>query len=492
MNDSPSTAEVHTAQAADALVLFGITGDLAKKMLLPALYDLVRQEQLSVPIVGVTRGGWSVERLREHAHDAVAAHGEIDEDVFARFADLLRLATIDYDEPESFRSIAEQTQGAEFLAHYLAIPPELYAKAAACLAAVGLNDNARLIVEKPFGHDLDSARALQVALTEHFPEDRLRRVDHYLGKDAIEDLLTIRFANTMLSELMHRHHVRSVQITMAENFDVADRGGFYDATGALRDVVQNHMLQMLAYLVMEAPRTGAAADILDERSRALKAVRTIEPDSYVRGQYEGYLDVKDVRPDSTTETYTALRTFVDTDRWAQVPFVLRTGKALPVSATEIIVELVKPPARLLPHRGRPGRRAQPPALPHQPHRRRDLRPARPARGRRRDRRPGLRDPRLRLPDRQRHRRVRIRARRRRQRRPPTLHPDGHGRGILAHRQRHRECRRHPDALSARQLGTGDGRRPDRGRMARADKQLITSRAAGQAARPSRRGRSYRW
>ena len=343
MNDSPSTAEVHTARAADALVLFGITGDLAKKMLLPALYDLVRQEQLSVPVVGVTRGGWTVERLREHARDAVAAHGEIDEDVFARFAGLLRLATIDYDEPESFRSIAEQTRGAGFLAHYLAIPPELYAKAASCLAAVGLNDDARLIVEKPFGHDLDSARALQVALTEHFPEDRLRRVDHYLGKDAIEDLLTIRFANTMLSELMHRHHVRSVQITMAENFDVADRGGFYDATGALRDVVQNHMLQMLAYLVMEAPRTGAAADILDERSRALKAVRTVEPGSYVRGRYEGYLDVKGVRPDSTTETYTALRTFVDTDRWAQVPFVLRTGKALPVSATEIIVELVKPP-----------------------------------------------------------------------------------------------------------------------------------------------------
>jgi glucose-6-phosphate 1-dehydrogenase len=343
MNDSPSTAEVHTARGADALVLFGITGDLAKKMLLPALYDLVRQDQLDVPIVGVTRGGWSVQRLREHAHDAVAAHGEIDEDVFARFADLLRLATIDYDEPDSFRSIAEQTHGAEFLAHYLAIPPELYARAAECLAEVGLNDDARLIVEKPFGHDLESARALQAALTEHFPEDRLRRVDHYLGKDAIEDLLTIRFANTMLSELMHRHHVRSVQITMAENFDVADRGGFYDATGALRDVVQNHMLQMLAYLVMEAPRTGAAADILDERSRALRAVRTVEPGSYVRGQYEGYLDVKDVRPGSTTETYVALRTFVDTDRWAEVPFILRTGKTLPVSATEIVVELVKPP-----------------------------------------------------------------------------------------------------------------------------------------------------
>ena len=343
MNESPTRTDTHTAQAADALVLFGITGDLAKKMLLPALYDLVRKDELGVPVVGVTRGGWTVQRLRQHAHDAVAAHGEVDEDAFARFADLLRLATIDYDEPESFRAIAGQTRGADFLAHYLAVPPELYAKAAACLAAVGLNENARLIVEKPFGHDLESARALQVALTEHFPEDRLRRVDHYLGKDAIEDLLTIRFANTMLSELMHRHHVRGVQITMAENFDVADRGGFYDATGALRDVVQNHMLQMLAYLIMEAPRTGAAADILDERSRALQAVRTVQPDAYVRGQYEGYLDVKGVHADSTTETYAALRTFVDTDRWAGVPFTLRTGKALPASATEIVVELDRPP-----------------------------------------------------------------------------------------------------------------------------------------------------
>jgi glucose-6-phosphate 1-dehydrogenase len=339
----PIQPSANATQAADALVLFGITGDLAKKMLLPALYELVRKQSLDVPVVGVTRGDWTIERLREHAHDAASAHGEVDEDAFSRFADLLRVASVDYDKPASFRSIAEQTRGSRFLAHYLAIPPGLYAKAAACLAEAGLADQARLIVEKPFGHDLESARTLQVELSEHFPEERLRRVDHYLGKDAIEDLLTIRFANTLLSETMHRHHVRGVQITMAEDFDVADRGGFYDGAGAVRDVVQNHMLQMLAYLIMEAPRTGAAADILDERARALKAVRTVQPDEYVRGQYEGYTDVRGVRPGSTTETYAALRTSVDTDRWAGVPFTLRTGKALPASATEIVVELHRAP-----------------------------------------------------------------------------------------------------------------------------------------------------
>jgi glucose-6-phosphate 1-dehydrogenase len=339
----PTQSNANATQAADALVMFGITGDLAKKMLLPALYELVRAQSLDVPVVGVTRGDWSVERLREHAHEAAAAHGEVDEDAFSRFADLLRVASVDYDEPVSFRSIAEQTRGRRFLAHYLAIPPDLYVKAAACLAEAGLADQARLIVEKPFGHDLKSARALHAQLTEHFPEERLRRVDHYLGKDAIEDLLTIRFANTLLSETMHRQHVRCVQITMAEDFDVSDRGGFYDSTGAVRDVVQNHMLQMLAYLIMEAPRTGAAAAILDERARALRAVRTVHPDEYMRGQYEGYTDVPGVRSGSTTETYAALRTYVDTDRWAGVPFILRTGKGLPVSVTEIVVEFPRAP-----------------------------------------------------------------------------------------------------------------------------------------------------
>ena len=346
MNDD-STAKSAAGQAtqpADALVLFGITGDLAKKMLLPALYQLVRDEKWDVPIVGVTRGGWTVERLREHARDSVTQNGGLDEGAFTRFADLLRLATIDYDDPSSFRSIAEQTGGCRFLAHYLAVPPQLYAKAASCLASVGLAENSRLVVEKPFGHDLESARALQAELIKHFPEERIRRVDHYLGKDAVEDLLTIRFANNVLRALMHRHHVNSVQVTMAENFDVADRGGFYDTTGALRDVVQNHMLQMLAYLVMESPRTGAPDDILDERARALRSIRTVRHADYVRGQYQGFKDVKGVRPDSTTETYAALRTYVDSDRWADVPFVLRTGKALTASATEIVVELNKVPS----------------------------------------------------------------------------------------------------------------------------------------------------
>jgi glucose-6-phosphate 1-dehydrogenase len=348
MNDSPTHAAeaadaAHATQAADALVLFGVTGDLAKKMLLPALYNLVQQEKLDIPVVGVTRGGWTVEKLRDHARESIAAHGDVDEDTFSRLAGLLRLATVDYDDADTFRSIAEQTEGCHYLVHYLALPPSRYAQAAACLAAAGLGENARLVVEKPFGHDLASARALQADLTEHFPEERLRRVDHYLGKDAIEDLLTIRFANTLLSELLHRHHARSVQVTMAEDFDVADRGGFYDATGALRDVVQNHMLQMLAYLVMEAPRTGAATDILDERARALRAVRTVHTEDYVSGQHEGYLEVDGVRAGSTTETYAALRTYVDTDRWAGVPFALRTGKALPTTATEIIVELNKAP-----------------------------------------------------------------------------------------------------------------------------------------------------
>ena len=343
MTDASPSAPAGAPARADALVLFGITGDLAKKMLLPALYALVRAGEFDVPVVGVTRGGWTLERLREHARDAVAAQTEVEDDAFERFAALLRLATVDYDRPESFASIAEQTPNARLRAHYLALPPAGYAQAAACLAQAGLAQESRLIVEKPFGHDLDSARALQARLTEHFPEERLRRVDHYLGKDAIEDLLTIRFANTMLSELLHRHHVRGVQITMAEAFDVADRGGFYDATGALRDVLQNHLLQMLAYFVMEAPRTGTAADILDERARALRAVRTVRPEDYVRGQYEGYRDVAGVSADSNTETYAALRTYIDTDRWAGVPFTLRTGKALSTTATEIVVELDKPP-----------------------------------------------------------------------------------------------------------------------------------------------------
>lgn len=326
----------------DALVLFGITGDLAKKMLLPALHALSRQRTLPERVIGVTHGGWSVRRLREHARESVAAHGPLDEDAFARLSDALRLATVDYDEPDSFRAIADEAEGCRVLVHYLAIPPSVYARAAELLARAGLNSEARLAVEKPFGQDLESARALQADLTQHFPEERLLRVDHFLGKDAVENLLTVRFANPALGEILHRRQVRGVQITLAEDFGVQDRGGFYDATGALRDVVQNHLLQTLAYFVMEPPRTGSPQDILDERARALRAVRTVLPEDYVRGQYTGYLDVPGVQPQSRAETYAALRTWVDTDRWSGVPFTIRTGKALATSAMEIVAELRRP------------------------------------------------------------------------------------------------------------------------------------------------------
>lgn len=338
MNDHDTT----TRGSGDALVLFGITGDLADKMLLPALYRLSVRGLLPERVVGVTRGGWTLERLRAHARDAVAAHESVDDAAFERFAAALRLAMIDYDDPDSFASIAEQTRGCRILAHYLAVPPAQYTRAAELLARAGLNDQARLAVEKPFGHDAASARELQAELTRWFPDERLLRVDHFLGKEAVENLLTFRFANALLAGALRQPSVRSVQITLAEDFGVEDRGGFYDATGALRDVVQNHLLQLLAYLVMEPPQTGSSRDVLEERVRALKAVRTVAPQDCVRGQYTGYLDVPGVRPDSRTETYIAMRTWVDTDRWTGVPFTIRTGKALDRTANEIVVELRRP------------------------------------------------------------------------------------------------------------------------------------------------------
>lgn len=339
---APLTGSPGQPPRADALVLFGITGDLAKKMLLPALYELSRDGRLTARVVGVTRGGRTLEELRAHAHDSIAAQGPVDDSAFERFAGLLRLATVDYDDPGSFRSVERETEGCACPAYYLAVPPAQYVQAAEGLAAAGLHTRGRLVVEKPFGHDLASARELQRALTRYFPEERLRRVDHFLGKDVIENVLTFRFANPLLSTVLDRRHVRGVQITMAEDFGVADRGGFYDATGCLRDVVQNHLLQVLAYFLMEAPATGSADGSLDERTRALTSVRTVRPEDHVRGQYDGFLDVEGVRAGSDTETYTALRTWADTGRWAGVPLTVRAGKAMAATAIEIVVELDRP------------------------------------------------------------------------------------------------------------------------------------------------------
>ncbi|MCF7548683.1 glucose-6-phosphate dehydrogenase [Pseudonocardia sp. WMMC193] len=336
-----------TARTGDVLVLFGVTGDLAKKMILPALYRLVARGVLTVPVVGVALTDWDDERLRAHIADCVhAVESEVDADALARLQKSVTLVAGDYADPDTFTRLATAIGPAAFAVHYLAVPPALFGTVADGLAAVGLADRSRLVVEKPFGRDLASARALQARLDAHFPEDRIFRVDHFLGKEPVEDLLVLRFANTLLEPLWSREWVDRVEITMAEDFDVADRGSFYDAVGTVRDVVQNHLLQVMAYLLMDAPLSDAADDQRDAKSRLLKATRALDPAEVVRGRYDGYLDTAGVAPDSTTETFVAVVLHVDDWRWAGVPVQLRAGKCLPETSLEIVVVL-KPPPRTL-------------------------------------------------------------------------------------------------------------------------------------------------
>ncbi|MFG2500824.1 glucose-6-phosphate dehydrogenase [Streptomyces sp. NPDC048441] len=334
-------------ERSDALVLFGITGDLAKKMLLPALYRLTEAGKLTVPVIGVARTDWDNDTLRKHTREAITADGTvIDESVFDRLAAQLTIVTGDFTDDATFARLRKAVDGLGFITHYLAIPPSLFTPVAAALARAGLNRDARLVVEKPFGHDLASAEHLQDELNAYFDDDHLLRVDHFLGNTAVENLMVTRFANTLLAPVWHRSYVDNVQISLAEDFDVADRGSFYDSVGCLRDVVQNHMLQVLAFLAMEPPSvTNSRAQAL-EKWRVLHAIRAMDPADTVRGQYEGYRQVAGVAPDSTTETYFATRLFVDNWRWAGVPFFVRSGKALAVSATEVVVELRKPPLEL--------------------------------------------------------------------------------------------------------------------------------------------------
>ncbi|MFI6323771.1 glucose-6-phosphate dehydrogenase [Nonomuraea sp. NPDC050556] len=335
---------------ADVLVLFGITGDLAKKLVIPALYRLCVLGELGVPVVGVALTDWTLDDLRAHAREAVAAKGEIDEAAFERLSSSLRLVAGDYRDKSTFERLRAEVSG--FAAHYLAVPPSLFAVVAEGLAGVGLNRNARLVVEKPFGRDLESARALNAELLKYFDEDHLFRVDHFLGKEPVEDLMVFRFANTMLEPIWNRTYVREVQITMAEDFDVADRGAFYDPVGAVRDVVQNHLLQVLAYLAMDPPPSAEARAQLDERARLLRAVQPVE--KWVRGQYAGYLDTPGVKPGSVTETFVELRVEIDNWRWADVPFYIRTGKNLAVKTLEVVAELRRPPLALFPAVGSRG------------------------------------------------------------------------------------------------------------------------------------------
>jgi len=326
----------------DALVFFGATGDLAFKQIFPALQSMIRHGRLDVPIIGVAKSDGDVEALRRRAYDSLAEHGGVDDAAFAKLSRLLRYIDGDYSDPATFDALRRELGDAARPLHYLAIPPSLFGTVVAELGRSRCADGARVVIEKPFGHDLASAQALNRTLRLVFPERSIFRIDHYLGKEAVENLLYFRFANSFLEPIWNREHVARVQITMAESFGVAGRGRFYDETGAIRDVVQNHMLQVLTLLAMDPPSARDPEALRDEKARLLKSISPLAPDDVVRGQFRGYRDEDGVAPDSTVETFAAVRLHIDHARWAGVPFLIRAGKRLPTTATEVLVELRRP------------------------------------------------------------------------------------------------------------------------------------------------------